>query len=119
MAQALGLSIEEALLFWRRSFNKFTDDQFNKNYKYNIRHSYGLEGGRRNYPAKRCILSFPLTSLVLTDIIAVSRSSRKTNLARKIITVARTATSRLTTWNQHCCRCIRNGDWPGMISPRS
>lgn len=52
-SQALGLSIEEALLFWRRSFSKFTDDQFNKGYKYNIRHSYGLEGGRRNYPAKR------------------------------------------------------------------
>lgn len=51
--QALGLSIEEAVLFWRRSFSGMTDDQFNKGYKYNIRHSYGLEGKRANYPAKR------------------------------------------------------------------
>ncbi|KAI0050926.1 DNA primase large subunit [Auriscalpium vulgare] len=52
--KTLGLSIEEALLFWRKSFSGFTDDQFNKNYKYNIRHSYGLEGKRANYPGKSC-----------------------------------------------------------------
>ncbi|KAA1474935.1 DNA primase large subunit [Dentipellis sp. KUC8613] len=52
--KVLGLSIEEAMLFWRRSFSGYTDDQFNKNYKYNIRHSYGLEGKRANYPAKSC-----------------------------------------------------------------
>jgi len=54
-AQVLGLSIEEALAFWRRSFSGYTDDQFNKQYKYNIRHSYGLEGRRANYPAKRYV----------------------------------------------------------------
>ncbi len=54
--QVLGLSVEEALTFWRRSFSGFTDDQFNKHYKYNIRHSYGLEGRRANYPAKRYAL---------------------------------------------------------------
>ena len=32
-----------------------TDDKFNKEHKYNIRHSYGLEGKRANYPAKRCV----------------------------------------------------------------
>jgi DNA primase large subunit len=53
--QALGLSIEEAVAFWRKSFSKITDDTFNKEYKYNIRHSYGLEGKRANYPAKRSI----------------------------------------------------------------
>ena len=52
-SQVLGLSIEEALAFWRKSFSGHTDDQFNKHYKYNIRHSYGLEGRRANYPAKR------------------------------------------------------------------
>ena len=51
--QVLGLSIEEALAFWRRSFSAMTDDKFNKEYKYNIRHSYGLEGKRANYAAKR------------------------------------------------------------------
>jgi DNA primase large subunit len=55
-SQVLGLSIDEALAFWRTSFSGHTDDQFNKQYKYNIRHSYGLEGRRANYPAKRYAL---------------------------------------------------------------
>ncbi|KAH9856994.1 DNA primase large subunit [Lenzites betulinus] len=50
----LGLSIEEALVFWRKSFSKLQDDKFNKEYRYNIRHSYGLEGKRANYAAKSC-----------------------------------------------------------------
>jgi DNA primase large subunit len=36
-----------------------TDDKFNKEYKYNIRHSYGQEGKRANYPPKRYV---PLVS---------------------------------------------------------
>lgn len=51
--QVLGLSIDEAVTFWRKSLRTVTDDQFNKEHKYNIRHSYGLEGKRANYPAKR------------------------------------------------------------------
>ncbi|EPQ25975.1 uncharacterized protein PFL1_06430 [Pseudozyma flocculosa PF-1] len=50
----LGLPIEEALLFWRRSFRNMTDDKFTKEHRYNIRHGYGLEGRRLNYPAKSC-----------------------------------------------------------------
>ena len=50
----LGLPVEEALVFWRRSFKNMTDDKFNKEYRYNIRHGYGLEGRRMNYPAKSC-----------------------------------------------------------------
>ena len=50
----LGLPIEEALLFWRRSFRNMSDDKFTKEYRYNIRHGYGLEGRRQNYPAKSC-----------------------------------------------------------------
>ncbi|CCO27146.1 DNA primase large subunit [Rhizoctonia solani AG-1 IB] len=48
------MSIDEALTFWRRGFQggKITDDKFAKEYRYNIRHSYGLEGRRMNYPAK-------------------------------------------------------------------
>jgi len=31
-----------------------SDDKFKKEYQYNVRHSYGLEGGRRNYKPMRC-----------------------------------------------------------------
>ena len=54
----IGLPIEEALLFWRRSFRSISDDKFNKEYKYNIRHGFGLEGKRISYPAKRCVGSW-------------------------------------------------------------
>ena len=54
ITQALGLPLDEALVYWRRAFGiSMTDDKFSKEYKYNIRHSYGQEGGRKNYPAKR------------------------------------------------------------------
>lgn len=54
--QGIGLSIEEALIFWRRSFSISSDDKFNKEYKYAIRHGYGLEGGRKNYSPRSCVL---------------------------------------------------------------
>lgn len=50
----LGLPVEEALIFWRRMFSTMTDDKFNKEHRYNIRHGYGLEGRRMSYPAKSC-----------------------------------------------------------------
>ncbi|KAG8693896.1 hypothetical protein FRC09_010204, partial [Ceratobasidium sp. 395] len=52
--KAIGMSIDEALTFWRRGFQggRISDDKFAKEYRYNIRHSYGLEGRRMNYPAK-------------------------------------------------------------------
>ncbi|KAF5365641.1 hypothetical protein D9758_003217 [Tetrapyrgos nigripes] len=54
LSQILGLSIDEAIAFWRKSFmGGKAQDKFDKEYKYNIRHSYGLEGRRANYPAKR------------------------------------------------------------------
>lgn len=55
--QALGLPLEEALVYWRRGYGPtMSDDKFNKEYKYNIRHSYGQEGKRTNYPAKRWVI---------------------------------------------------------------
>lgn len=54
--QVLGMPIDEAVAFWREAYgDTMTNDKFNKEYKYNIRHSYGLEGKRSNYPARRCV----------------------------------------------------------------
>ncbi|KAK3327469.1 eukaryotic and archaeal DNA primase, large subunit-domain-containing protein [Cercophora scortea] len=46
--KGIGLNLEECLLFWRQSFNRMTDDTFNKDYRYNIRHVYGDVGGDSN-----------------------------------------------------------------------
>jgi len=35
-------------VFWRSGFSKITDDQFNKEYRYNVRHVYGDVGGDGN-----------------------------------------------------------------------
>jgi DNA primase large subunit len=46
--KGIGLSLDEALYFWRTAFTKMTDDKFNKEYKYNVRHVYGEVGGDSN-----------------------------------------------------------------------
>lgn len=51
----IGLDVEEAVKFWRAHFSNITDDKFDKEYKYNIRHQYGLEGGRINYKPISCL----------------------------------------------------------------
>lgn len=58
--KGIGLSVDEALIFWRKSFSNVTDDKFNKEYRYNIRHGYGLEGGRKNYSPKESVCFFAL-----------------------------------------------------------
>ena len=52
--KGIGLSIDESIAFWRTNFSNITDDKFNKEYRYNIRHAYGLEGNRRNYRPLSC-----------------------------------------------------------------
>ncbi|PVG00189.1 DNA primase, large subunit [Serendipita vermifera] len=53
--KVLGLSIEEAIAFWRKAFSgKVTDEKFTKEYLYNIKHNYGLVGKMANYPARSC-----------------------------------------------------------------
>ncbi|KAI9883555.1 MAG: hypothetical protein M1823_004676 [Watsoniomyces obsoletus] len=46
--KGIGLSLEECLIFWRSGFKNITDDNFNKEYRYNIRHVYGDVGGDAN-----------------------------------------------------------------------
>ncbi|KAI2603662.1 DNA primase, large subunit [Hypoxylon sp. NC1633] len=46
--KGIGLNLEECLVFWRSSFHKVTDDTFNKEYRYNVRHAYGDVGGDSN-----------------------------------------------------------------------
>ncbi|OLN96898.1 putative DNA primase large subunit [Colletotrichum chlorophyti] len=46
--KGIGLNLEECLVFWRQSFRSITDDTFNKEYRYNIRHVYGDVGGDSN-----------------------------------------------------------------------
>ena len=57
--KGLGLNLEECLIFWRQAFKLITDDTFNKEYRYNVRHAYGDVGGDANrrgrgYAPKSC-----------------------------------------------------------------
>lgn len=55
--KGIGLNVDEALKFWSFQFTKSSKmnmDSFNKEYKYNVRHIYGLEGGRINYKPWDC-----------------------------------------------------------------
>jgi len=101
LAKVLGLSIEESLAFWRGGFRNLSEDEFNKKYKYNVRHSYGLEGKRVNYPAKRFT---PRSSKFkfLISLLVVNGSLLKINLALKIAMVALIRHSLMTTYNLLC-----------------
>ncbi|GMM31009.1 DNA primase subunit [Martiniozyma asiatica (nom. inval.)] len=63
--KGIGLGPTEALKFWQMEFTSgpgaMTMEKFNKEYKYNLRHNYGLEGARINYKPWSCaqILSKP------------------------------------------------------------
>lgn len=53
--KGIGLPIQEALIFWKKSFTRIAADKFDKSYAYNIRHNYGLEGKRTKYNPYSCI----------------------------------------------------------------
>lgn len=43
--QAVGLSLEDAIMFWRTAFAPLVPaDKFDKEYAYNVRHNYGGRG---------------------------------------------------------------------------
>ncbi|ELA42377.1 uncharacterized protein VICG_00475 [Vittaforma corneae ATCC 50505] len=49
----IGMGLNECIEFFKSNFG-CTHDQFNKEYLYNIRHNYGLEGKRANYHSFTC-----------------------------------------------------------------
>jgi DNA primase large subunit len=54
--KGIGLTLEDALRFWRTEFVKIMDgEKFEKSYSYNVRHSYGKEGKRANYTPYSCL----------------------------------------------------------------
>uniref|UniRef100_A0A7N8XZX8 DNA primase large subunit n=1 Tax=Mastacembelus armatus TaxID=205130 RepID=A0A7N8XZX8_9TELE len=62
--KGIGLSLEQALQFWRSEFirGKVDADKFDKAYAYSIRHMFGKEGKRADYTPYSCmkvILSNP------------------------------------------------------------
>ena len=57
--------MEESLVFWKSEFTKKHDidgEKFEKNYAYNIRHSYGQEGKRNDYKPWNCNKTINLAS---------------------------------------------------------
>ncbi|CCF59956.1 hypothetical protein KAFR_0I01750 [Kazachstania africana CBS 2517] len=65
--KGIGLSYEESIKFWTKAFTDgghISLEKFNKEYRYNFRHNYGLEGNRINYKPWDCrtILSKPRPS---------------------------------------------------------
>ena len=53
--KGIGLTLEDSLKFWKKKFGPKVDgDKFDKQYSYNIRHSYGKEGKRADYSAWAC-----------------------------------------------------------------
>ncbi|QLG74469.1 hypothetical protein HG535_0G03520 [Zygotorulaspora mrakii] len=62
--KGIGLSADEALQFWQDAFTRdghISVEKYDKEYKYNFRHNYGLQGSRINYKPWDCrtILSKP------------------------------------------------------------
>ncbi|CAB4256420.1 similar to Saccharomyces cerevisiae YKL045W PRI2 Subunit of DNA primase, which is required for DNA synthesis and double-strand break repair [Maudiozyma barnettii] len=62
--KGIGLTADESLKFFAKAFTDgghMTTEKFNKEYRYNFRHNYGLEGNRINYKPWDCrtILSKP------------------------------------------------------------
>jgi DNA primase large subunit len=66
--KGIGLSMEDALIFWQREFSKnMSADDFIKKYAYNIRHNYGKEGKRANYTPYSCTRIILGTSPAVDD----------------------------------------------------
>ena len=53
--KGIGLSLEDALVFWKKEFSKKVGpENFEKQYAYSIKHNYGREGQRKDYTPYSC-----------------------------------------------------------------
>lgn len=53
--KSIGMTVEDAIEFFRQEFvQKITPEKFAKEYSYNIRYNYGLEGAKKNLSAYGC-----------------------------------------------------------------
>ncbi|CAI2366697.1 unnamed protein product [Moneuplotes crassus] len=53
--KGIGLNLEESMSFWKRKFaGKINGEKFDKEYAYNVRHSFGKEGKRTDYTPWSC-----------------------------------------------------------------
>jgi DNA primase large subunit len=53
--KGVGLTLDESMQLWKKKFaGKIDGDKFEKQYSYNIRHSYGKEGKRTDYTPWSC-----------------------------------------------------------------
>lgn len=53
--KGIGLTLDDSIKFWRTEFTKkIPKEQFDRNYLYNVRHSYGKEGKRADYTPWSC-----------------------------------------------------------------
>ncbi|XP_018060402.1 PREDICTED: DNA primase large subunit-like isoform X1 [Atta colombica] len=53
--KGMGLSLSDAMTFWKNEFMKIMDDTAFKEHTYYIRFNYGKEGSRRDYQPYKCL----------------------------------------------------------------
>jgi len=91
--KGIGLGLNDAITFWREAFSRKTPStEFHKAYGYGIRHSYGKEGGRKQYRLPGCAYMIrqqprqgeyhgcPFKTCTSTQLVGVVRSCGGTSV---------------------------------------
>lgn len=67
--KGIGVTLEDCIRFFREEFNRAMDAaEFDKHYRYNIRHNYGKEGSRINYAPHSCMKVISANSVGADDV---------------------------------------------------